>query len=140
MFSPSPSPGTPGEGRGEGFSPNTPPIFACITNVMRRLSAILLLLTCAPAFSAPIDFDRDIRPIFSEHCYECHGTDKAKAGLRLNDPKIALSEFKSGARAIIPNSPKNSELIRRIKSIDPNEYMPPKGDRLTQNQIEKLQQ
>ena len=98
---------------------------------MRRFAAILLLLTCAPALAGPIDFDHDIRPILSEHCYECHGTDKAKGGLRLNDPKIAQSELKSGARAIVPNDPGKSELIRRVKSTDPDEQMPLKGDRLT---------
>src|ERR1043166_6904328 len=107
---------------------------------MRRLTAILFLLACAPALAAPIDFDRDIRPILSEHCYECHGTDKAKAGLRLNDPKIALGQLKSGNRAIIPNNPAKSELLRRVKSPDPDDYMPPKGERLTPNQIQKLQQ
>ncbi|HEV8605195.1 MAG TPA: PSD1 and planctomycete cytochrome C domain-containing protein [Tepidisphaeraceae bacterium] len=101
----------------------------------------LLFCAAAPAApSAPIDFDRDIRPIFAQNCYECHGPDKAKAGLRLNDPKVALSELKSGNRAIIPNEPAKSELLRRVKSTDPDEQMPPKGDRLTPLQIEKLHQ
>src|SRR4051812_10537907 len=108
---------------------------------MYRFAAVFVLLAiAAPLAAAPIDFDPDIRPIFSEHCYECHGTDKAKAGLRLNDPKIVLSELKSGARAIVPNLPSKSELLRRVKSSDPDEYMPPKGDRLTPTQIDKLQQ
>jgi hypothetical protein len=108
---------------------------------MPRLAGLFFLLAfVAPSFAAPIDFDRDIRPIFSEHCYECHGTDKAKGGLRLNDAKIAFSELKSGARAIIPQDPKNSELLRRVKSSDPDESMPPKGERLTKIQIDKLQQ
>src|SRR3954468_320352 len=106
---------------------------------MYQFAAVFVLLAlAAPLAAAPMDFDRDIRPIFSEHCYECHGTDKAKAGLRLSDPKIALSELKSGNRAIVPNDPSNSELLRRVKSSDPDEYMPPKGNRLTQNQIQKL--
>src|SRR5207245_7335663 len=90
--------------------------------------------------SPTIDFDRDSRPIFAERCYECHGNDKAKAGLRLNDPKIALSELKSGSRAIVPNNPEKSELLRRVKSTDPDEQMPQKGQPLTPAQIEKLQQ
>src|SRR5215213_10909721 len=106
----------------------------------RYVAAFALLVLAARGQSAPIDFDRDIRPIFSEHCYECHGTDKAKGGLRLNDPKIAQSELKSGAHAIVPNDPGKSELIRRVKSTDPDEQMPLKGDRLTPTQIQKLQQ
>src|SRR5436190_17268226 len=108
---------------------------------MYQFAAVFVLLAlAAPLAAAPMDFDRDIRPIFSEHCYECHGTDKAKGGLRLNDPKIALSELKSHNRAIVPGDAGKSELIRRIKSTDPDDYMPPKGERLTQNQIDKLQQ
>jgi hypothetical protein len=108
--------------------------------MLRFIPGIALLALAAPALAAPIDFDRDIRPIFAQHCYECHGTDKAKGGLRLNDPKIALSELKSGNHAIVPNDPAKSELLRRVKSADPDEYMPPKGERLTPDQIEKLQQ
>src|SRR6266508_277926 len=64
------------------------------------LAAFAAFVDAAPA--PPIDFDRDIRPIFAQHCYECHGTDKAKGGLRLNDQKIALGELKSGNRAVVP--------------------------------------
>ena len=31
-----------------------------------------------------VDFATDIRPIFKEHCYRCHGSTQQKAGLRLN--------------------------------------------------------
>ena len=64
---------------------------------MRPLVIYTLLACAAPALAAPVDFDHDIRPIFAQHCYECHGTDKAKGGLRLNDQKIAFGELKSGA-------------------------------------------
>src|SRR3954467_11789074 len=106
----------------------------------RFLPGIVVLAFGALAAAAPIDFDREIRPIFSEHCYECHGTDKAKGGLRLNDAKIAVSELKSGSRAIVPSDPGKSELLQRVKSSDPDEYMPPKGERLTAAQVAKLEQ
>src|ERR1051325_4313566 len=48
--------------------------------------------------SAAVDYNRDIRPIFSDNCYACHGPDqnKRKAGLRLDQKDGALSELKSG--------------------------------------------
>jgi len=109
---------------------------------MVRIAFCIILIGCASflvAAPAPhIDFDRDIRPILSERCYECHGTDKAKGGLRLNDSKIAQSELKSGNRAIVAGNAGKSELLRRVTSTDPDEYMPPKGEPLTKIQIDKL--
>jgi hypothetical protein len=103
------------------------------------LSILLSAACCALAAPVQVDFDREIRPIFAQHCYECHGPDKAKGGLRLTDAKIAMGELKSGAKAIVPGDVKQSELLRRVKSNDADEMMPPKGERLTAAQIEKLQ-
>ena len=36
-----------------------------------------------PPQSKPIDFDRDVKPIFAKHCVSCHGPDKQKNGMRL---------------------------------------------------------
>src|ERR1041385_1795559 len=74
-----------------------------------------------------VDFNRDIRPIFSENCYTCHGPDvgKRKAGLRLDRQDDALAELKSGDRAIVPGDISKSALIARITSKDDDERMPP---------------
>ena len=42
------------------------------------------------AASGPIDFVQDIEPLFTKHCYGCHGPEKQKAGLRLDVPADAL--------------------------------------------------
>jgi hypothetical protein len=68
----------------------------------------------------PVRFSRDILPILSENCFQCHGPDdKArKAKLRL--------DTQEGARAVIvPGKSAESELVRRITSDDPDERMPP---------------
>src|SRR2546427_13306362 len=76
---------------------------------------------------AKIDFNRDIRPIFSEHCYACHGPDeqKRKAGLRLDVQTEAFKELKSGNHALVAGDPAKSALVARISSDDPDEVMPP---------------
>jgi hypothetical protein len=76
---------------------------------------------------AQIDFNRDIRPIFSEHCYACHGPDeqRRKAGLRLDLAEYAFKQLKSGNRALIPGDPIRSALVKRVTSSDPDEIMPP---------------
>src|SRR5262245_57319207 len=68
----------------------------------------------------PVDFDREIRPILSEHCYECHGPDpKArKADLRLDRKDDAFRD-REGYAVIVPGNVEESELIRRITSDDP---------------------
>src|ERR1044071_3350041 len=76
------------------------------------------------AASSP-DFPTEVRPILAEHCFECHGTDKAKGGLNLTTYRTATSKLKSGAVAVASGRPEASELIRRIEASDPDERMPP---------------
>jgi hypothetical protein len=73
------------------------------------------------------DFAREVRPILSNRCFKCHGpdTEKQEAGLRLDIRDEALRELDSGARAIVPGRPDDSEAIARITSDDPDLVMPP---------------
>ena len=94
---------------------------------MVRLSAFWLLAALARGEPAP-DFNRDIRPILSDHCFACHGPDAAKgrkAGLRLDTAEGARATLKSGHRAIVPGDTASSELLTRIGSEDADEVMPP---------------
>jgi len=93
--------------------------------------------------STRLSFNRDIRPILSDNCFACHGPDNAnrQAGLRLDTFEQATAELDSGAKAIVPEKPAESELIARIVSDDPDAVMPPphaKIGRLTDEQVELL--
>ena len=70
----------------------------------RTLSLILILLLASVSAAAPVDFTRDVRPILSQHCFQCHGPDdKArKAGLRLDSRGAATAKAKSGAIPVAP--------------------------------------
>src|SRR4029078_7816509 len=85
------------------------------------------LLAKSPETNSPIDFNRDIRPIFSDHCYACHGPDeqKRKAGLRLDVQEDAFKELKSGNHALVAGNLAKSALVARITSTDGDEMMPP---------------
>ncbi|MFK8111313.1 MAG: PSD1 and planctomycete cytochrome C domain-containing protein [Rubripirellula sp.] len=82
----------------------------------------VLSLSLTPVRAVDLDFNRDVRPILSEHCFECHGPDQAtrEADLRLDDADSALHVVEAEA-----GDAKNSELIRRIESIDADQKMPP---------------
>jgi mono/diheme cytochrome c family protein len=90
--------------------------------------------------NADIRFNRDVRPIFADHCFKCHGTDLKKGGLNLQDRSSVFKELKSGAVAVVPGKSAASELIRRISARDETERMPPpgKGDRLKPEQVARL--
>ena len=92
-----------------------------------------------------IDFDREIRPIFSENCYACHGPDKdkRKAGLRLDVKEDAFRKLESGEVAIVPGKPEQSRLLQLVSlPLDDDDHMPPKktGKRLSAEQIDLLRQ
>jgi hypothetical protein len=75
---------------------------------------------------APIDFNRDIRPILSENCFKCHGPDPAnrQAGLRLDQRDEAFSKHPAGT-PLVPGKPNSSRVWLRISSANPALRMPP---------------
>ncbi|MSU49037.1 MAG: DUF1549 domain-containing protein [Opitutus sp.] len=90
----------------------------------------------------PVDFGRDILPIFSNTCFKCHGPDEheRKAKLRLDTHEGLLGAGKSGEVAVVPGASAKSELILRITSPHEDEMMPPpeSNKKLTAAQIELL--
>src|SRR5688572_24063073 len=75
---------------------------------------------------AAVDFQKEIAPIFAEHCLECHGPDKVKGGLNLTTRDGILKELESGGVAVAPGKPDASELIARLLTTDEEEMMPPR--------------
>ena len=98
---------------------------------------VIAALGCGPMAAAaapasattagPVQFNRDIRPILSDHCFSCHGPDvqKMKGGLRLDVREAALRPAKSGKKAILPRDAAGSELVHRLLTDDADELMPP---------------
>lgn len=93
------------------------------------------------ALTAEVAFNREILPVLASQCFECHGPDKQKAGLRLDVRNIATSERK-GESAIVPGNSEASSLINRIRSSDPDHQMPPpeSGKSLTPEEITLFEQ
>lgn len=77
---------------------------------------------------AKIDFNFHIRPLLSEHCYNCHGPDEGsrEAELRLDQEKAAFAPLpESGGRAFAKGNLAKSVAWQRIVSDDPDFQMPP---------------
>jgi mono/diheme cytochrome c family protein len=121
----------------------TPPRFFCWSKLAPCLGALpLLLLSVAGAEVAPsadVDYARDVQPILARHCYGCHGPEKQKAGLRLDDRAGALAGGDSG-KVIIPGRSAESVLWHNVSGLDPDAVMPPEGegDRLTSAELATL--
>lgn len=86
----------------------------------------------------PVDFSRDIRPIFNQNCTSCHGGVRQKNGLSFIFREEALGTAKSGRRAIVPGDPDGSELMARVSSKDPDVRMPYHAPPLQPEQIALL--
>ncbi len=88
------------------------------TNLRPAAGVLLAAVACA---QTPVEFNRDVRPILSDKCFQCHGPDaKTK-----NIPLRLDVEAEAKAKAIIPGQPEQSELIRRITSDSKAKRMPP---------------
>lgn len=83
--------------------------------------ATLVCAFVSTASEPDIDFNRDIRPIFSKTCYACHGFDEAarEADLRLDLREEAIQD------AIVPGSAEESLVYQRIVASGSEDQMPP---------------
>jgi hypothetical protein len=91
----------------------------------------------AKAGQPPIDFSRDIQPIFKQYCAECHGPSKARARLRLHTPELILRGGLSGP-PITPGKSNESLLMRRVLGLDGEDQMPLDSDPLPEATIAQL--
>ena len=90
------------------------------------LTALFVLLQTAFATSSEateIRYGRDIRPILSDNCFFCHGTDPET---REGDLRLDIREDALKGKAFVPGKPAESLLIKVINSTDPDVLMPPK--------------
>src|SRR5688572_8860988 len=87
-----------------------------------------------PAPAAAVDFARDVEPILQSTCFECHGPDKARGRLRLDQRGAALKGGMTGP-AVVPGNSEQSLLVRRILGLDDEERMPKEGDPLSPDKI-----
>jgi len=111
-----------------------------------RFIAYLIILSClsyCPLVNADenfatideqkVDFAHQILPLLKARCAKCHTAGTYKGELSMDTRETLIK-----AKAIVPGKADASELIARVKSSDPDEKMPPQGDRLTAEQVALL--
>jgi mono/diheme cytochrome c family protein len=93
--------------------------------------ALLVLAGAAPlrpqeSRSVP-DYERDVLPILSDYCFQCHGPDpkNRKGELRLDEEKAAKTRNADGVAAVVPGRSAQSGILQRLLSKDRDEVMPP---------------
>lgn len=109
----------------------------------RNMTRALFLLTASTALAAPdaaslTFFEKEVRPLLVEACQDCHGPQKKKGGLRLDNLPYILQGGESGP-AIVPHKPEASLLMKLVNFEDPDMEMPPDG-KLSAKKIEILRQ
>ena len=103
------------------------------------LTLLFLFLLSSVLQAQKVEFSTQIQPILAKHCIVCHGPDKAESGLRLTSSESAYAALVSGAHAVVPGKPGQSELLARVTSAE-DDRMPPEGDPLTAAEVSLLKQ
>ncbi len=98
------------------------------------ISTALILLSQSAHGQDQVNFEQQIRPLLIEHCGKCHGPATQKSGLRLDARHAAFKGGDSGP-VIVPGKGIDSDLLRRVRSTDPDERMPPEGPSLKPHDI-----
>ncbi len=96
---------------------------------MFRGSLVLLPLLCLQLHA--VDFSHEIVPLLKKHCAECHAGDKKKGGFSFNTKADLLAGSENGP-VIAAKDALKSRFLEVVLSSDPDEQMPPKGDRLNE--------
>jgi hypothetical protein len=124
-------------------------------NMLRLLPLLAALgpIAMLQAADAPVEakmdpaglefFEKNVRPILTERCYECHSKEKgvSKGGLIMDSRAGLLAGGDLGA-AVVPGDVKKSLLIVAVHQTDPDLSMPPRkaGAKLSAPQIALLEQ
>ncbi len=83
-----------------------------------------------------VSYEKDVKALFRQRCFACHGALKQEAGLRLDTVELMIKGGDSGA-VIQPGTPAKSLLLERVSATEEFEVMPPhgEGERLSKEQI-----
>lgn len=108
--------------------------------MIKRFVVVAAILSLAGMVRAEdkVDFARQVRPIFADTCYKCHGEKKQKGKLRL-DSLEAIEKGGKDGKVLVASDPDKSEIYKRITlPKDSDDVMPPEGDPLPKDKQELI--
>jgi formylglycine-generating enzyme required for sulfatase activity/mono/diheme cytochrome c family protein len=104
----------------------------------RIVALMAAVFTAGTQAADKIDFRTGVKPTLEVHCLSCHGAEKPKGSLRLDTRENAIKGGDDGT-SLVPGKPSDSPLYTTtILPADHEDAMPPKGERLTKEQTERL--
>ena len=111
--------------------------------MMRAFVIFAVALTIAGSASADahdqVDFQRQILPIFQEHCVKCHGQAKPEGRMSLHTADGLQAKWNADKHLLVPGDPEHSELYERITlPADSPKRMPKGADPLPQEKIDRI--
>lgn len=101
------------------------------------ITSLIVLFPGLPGTANPIDYTRDIKPLLAKHCISCHGPDKQRASLRLDSVSLIRKGGDRGP-ALVPGMSGKSLLIQVLTGAEDVPSMPPKGPRVSPQEIALL--
>ncbi len=87
-----------------------------------------------PSAARKVAYDADVRPLLEARCGSCHGPKTQKGGLRLDRRDSAVREGDEES-PVLPGRGAESLLVKLAAGLDPDRIMPPKGVRLTAEEV-----
>src|ERR1043166_7949038 len=110
----------------------------CLSSVLARAAITPeQATTLPPVADHPINFSKEIKPIFEASCIKCHGRGRDKGDFQIDSRETLLKGGGSGP-AIVVGKSAESYLIELVMGFDPDNRMPKKGTKLTPEQIAVL--
>lgn len=91
-------------------------------------------VTLPPPAARPVDFVREIKPLFEASCIQCHAKGKDKGGFSLETREALLKGADDGPVAA-PGQSGQSMIVKMVAGVDPDNVMPKKGKKWTREQV-----
>ena len=114
----------------QNFAAGSAPEIRIASNVARSNAAVM------KTANMESEFHKNVQPLLIAKCVKCHGAEKQKGGLRLDEKSATFRGGDSGEPVIVAGHAIKSRLMLLITSKDENERMPPEGKPLTAAQID----
>lgn len=95
---------------------------------------LLLMGDLAHAENVPVDYEKQVKPIFVKHCVGCHNGAKQESGFRLDVAQFAVEGGDRGI-AVVPGKSNESLLLKALSGEDDILQMPFEMDPLSDAQI-----